>query len=677
MEPKNKRPRTQDNDDDDSSSSGKKEQQQLHLFQELWSHFAAYLASTDQEDPEGTPDIDECQEMLDLASSYPYAIEPFARMSENGIDDESVIAYYIQAWRKDPASLVPVLLSVAAHVLADDAIARFLEEKNPGTLSPASMKDDQNASAPDASEVLKFLDKALTWFPNNPSTLSMLANWIRMTSTPITQEHGVNSVLLGQMYRYAARQATLVRHACLKILEDCSSDDHDANNDVDKEDIANETQDEISLQTIIEGLVLNQVVGVEYNGPEDGDDDGDADSQDSSTEWTTSVVEGTARFMAAMQFSMAGYHDEAAKQLKYFDFTHRLHPNVWNANNMTAEDTDKISSITIEPALYSGPVLPTHVLDQLRRAFNSDSPYWMESSYSQRGYYSFFIDRLQQGGKPKDFIQDVIESYLLPLVEKQLEPNDNPIVGYEWWVHTRPVAANLGHNLHFDTDEALLKSQQQVTHPIVSTVLYLDGTVGKAGPTIVLNQTSAEDAKSADKIWRNDPHPNSYLLFPGNMLHGVLPCSTCADTTAETQSRIADDTWVPNINDIMQKFGKSDESLPQGSSHRLTFMVGYWTRRVPDQMDDPTELYTPCGPMPPNSHLWIKELRKGYPQKLMGNNGISETKPCRVPHVAPAWEALPASTACASPNSLDVPTALDHRFFVRNPPTCFRESLFE
>ena len=62
------------------------------------------------------------------------------------------------------------------------------------------------------------------------------------------------------------------------------------------------------------------------------------------------------------------------------------------------------------------------------------------------------------------------------------------IVGYEWWPHTRPVQANLGHNLHFDTDESLLAETGDITHPIVSSVLYLTGGAD-SGATIVFDQT--------------------------------------------------------------------------------------------------------------------------------------------------------------------------------------------
>ena len=53
--------------------------------------------------------------------------------------------------------------------------------------------------------------------------------------------------------------------------------------------------------------------------------------------------------------------------------------------------------------------------------------------------------------------------YLLPEIKShiKLKNNTDEIIGAEWWVHHRPVGANLGHQLHFDTDEALLDQKQE------------------------------------------------------------------------------------------------------------------------------------------------------------------------------------------------------------------------
>ena len=78
-------------------------------------------------------------------------------------------------------------------------------------------------------------------------------------------------------------------------------------------------------------------------------------------------------------------------------------------------------------------------------------------------------------GRASHVIEDVVMNHVLPLAQSQLKPGHDPIVGFEWWVHTRSIQANLGHQLHFDTDEAFLTQEKEVTHPPVSSVLYLTG----------------------------------------------------------------------------------------------------------------------------------------------------------------------------------------------------------
>ena len=257
------------------------------------------------------------------------------------------------------------------------------------------------------------------------------------------------------------------------------------------------------------------------------------------------------------------------------------------------------------------------------------------------------------------------------MVEQARGAAEPPIVGYEWWVHTRPLAANLGHNLHFDTDEALLKSEQRVTHPVVSSVLYLDSPAGQAGPTIVLSQ-GPDATENASFAWRNDPVPNSCLFFPGHYLHGVLPCATAAsDDKSEALDALEE---IPQVANVLS------EKMPAvtvDEVHRLSFMVGFWTRRVPDGIEDRERLYGPCGPLPPatEEHSWVQQICEGYPRKSSAAATLTPSKPRAVPQVSPAWEVLDTKETPSRP--LVVPTALDHRFFVHNPPACFRDSLFE
>ena len=74
-------------------------------------------------------------------------------------------------------------------------------------------------------------------------------------------------------------------------------------------------------------------------------------------------------------------------------------------------------------------------------------------------YFSYWLD-LYDGDnniiQPKNIIEHTIINYLLPKVQTALSEGHNvdmnEIVGAEWWVHHRPIGANLGHQLHFDTE---------------------------------------------------------------------------------------------------------------------------------------------------------------------------------------------------------------------------------
>ena len=145
-------------------------------------------------------------------------------------------------------------------------------------------------------------------------------------------------------------------------------------------------------------------------------------------------------------------------------------------------------------------------------------------------------------------------------------------------------------------------------------------------------------------------------------------------------------------------------------------MIGFWTRRCTNATPTNTEItadtnsdndnskknnasskhqelyYRPCGPLPPSidEHSWVQDMEKGYGRKIddktvkdkaffdsrEGEQRASLVKP--IPCIFPAWEYIENPTAqdTVSP-FLEIPRALDHRFFVKNAPQCFRESLFE
>ncbi len=584
------------------------------LLDEVWQHFRDYLDSCDDD---GNGDIDELQEILGLIGE----IDPMRDLAS----------------LNSRKALLPVLVSVAHGNLADWFLSQFLESK-------------------DATLELKIQEhfvECLRLFPFYASMWSILANACRMQIISATTD---DTTRIAAAYEKAAECATAVRTHAINLLED-------------------QDQTDELLSEWMELLLLNQVTGVEWRTDDSGDGEDANEDEESSIDkeqtendgyWTQSEVESTTRFMAAMILSTLGFHDVAKDHLKYFAVTHRLHPNLWNGINAKIDDSS--SSEVVVYGKEKGNVLPEILYERLCTVFAPEAPYWNESGYNNRGYYSYFMD-INELQEPSNLIEDVIVRHLLPLAKCELAKHnqqDEHICGAEWWVHTRPIQANLGHNLHFDTDEAILSEDKEVTHPILSSVLYLTGGCQGGGATIVLDQTP-DSKEVAPFAWKNEPRDNSFLLFPGNRLHGVLPCagkSSPLDNTVRFTSDV-------DTSDLFSRAKQASEP-----KNRLTFMVGFWTRKVPDRMKE-RKLYGPCGIIPPatEEHSWVHQLSEGYDGKSSSNSEIERSAIASpVPTISPAWESLPpvSNEVIALP-----PRGIDHRFFVKDPPKCFYDSLFE
>ena len=106
--------------------------------------------------------------------------------------------------------------------------------------------------------------------------------------------------------------------------------------------------------------------------------------------------------------------------------------------------------------------VPSALLDRLRKGFAVDAPFWEESGYASRGYFSFWLPR--SGGAPANALE-AYATHLLPLTGCAAE-----VVGFEWWVHSKAASRHLGnahgHQLHFDTEEGLLYARSELHHPV-------------------------------------------------------------------------------------------------------------------------------------------------------------------------------------------------------------------
>jgi hypothetical protein len=163
-------------------------------------------------------------------------------------------------------------------------------------------------------------------------------------------------------------------------------------------------------------------------------------------------------------------------------------------------------------------VLPMEVLERMRTAFGNHSPFWSEHRYGPEAPYFSYVhsleDSLSTNPSQKKSGLDQIIQYL----HRQacvMYPEARNAKFAEWWAHCRPHPH--GHQLHFDSDdEGRVRNNGKPRHPIVGSVLYLEGDIG--GPTLVTNQRLGDPL--ADHGWLVYPKENRYVVFRGSVLHG-------------------------------------------------------------------------------------------------------------------------------------------------------------
>ena len=313
-----------------------------------WNHYRNFLDSIESDDSDGVGDVDELVELLEI-------LEPFLEKTKA---NNSASSRTNDARFHTIGSLLPVLASVAHYHLAAVGIDEAIETKQ---------VDEKGAKH---ESIEQHLQQSLRHFMMNAATHSIQGNYERMRAeAPLTE--------IVMHYEMAALSATDMRETALKLLRnDCIQDE---------------------VKEWIELLLLDAVAGVEYVGRDDKDETDEESNNDNSTKETgqqdlsfsSSAVESTSRFMAAMLLSALQQHTDAMAHLKESDLTHRLHPNVWQSDKASV-----LSEVPPrnEPSCFAQPVLPPTLHQRLCRFLASDAPYWKESDYAHRGYYSYYFD---------------------------------------------------------------------------------------------------------------------------------------------------------------------------------------------------------------------------------------------------------------------------------------------
>ncbi|KAH8047569.1 metallo-sulfur cluster assembly [Aureococcus anophagefferens] len=133
--------------------------------------------------------------------------------------------------------------------------------------------------------------------------------------------------------------------------------------------------------------------------------------------------------------------------------------------------------------------------------------YYAENDYGSPsvGFFSFRVALPTSLGVVRRVYEAVEREF--PEVEKATHA--------EFWAHRRRHGH--GHELHYDSVPGL-RAGDAPRHPLVSTVLCVDGAAG--GPTLVTDQTFGSEAS---RCWAAAPRANRLLAFDGRALHGVLP----------------------------------------------------------------------------------------------------------------------------------------------------------
>jgi len=93
-------------------------------------------------------------------------------------------------------------------------------------------------------------------------------------------------------------------------------------------------------------------------------------------------------------------------------------------------------------------------------------------------------------------------------------PRGHEFVGAEWWF--RATTTDTGFPFHFDRDEGIRSS---IVSPDLASILYLSNA---GGPTVILDATPARRSAPSAAIAVH-PRPGRFGMFPGSLLHGVLP----------------------------------------------------------------------------------------------------------------------------------------------------------
>ena len=408
--------------------------------------------------------------------------------------------------------------------------------------------------------------------------------------------------------------------------------------------------------------------------------------------------------LCALLLEQLGHHDDALPYLQAMGMRQRLSREVWDAGmhpprEHKAGAGGKGSADEVPPVRLVKSAVPPALMEKLLKVFAPGATFWKETCYEHRGYYSFYYPLHRPPSNVVAALIQHLRGCLPPDVAAR-------VVGAEWWVHTRPVGRNLGHQMHFDTEETVLNTTGRVAHPVVSSVVYLSGGAAAGGATLVLDQRLRDPP--ASRGWLAHPVDSALLLFPGDRLHCVLPGGGAPQDADSGGKRDPSSSSSSSSSSVTTTQSPRDGPLGTKAqpavapTHRLTLMVGWWAEDVSSQ--GRRHLYGPCGPMPDEllaaaqargatiasadpataSELWAAQAAT-WPRELAWEGSAagaaaptkkSPTPAAEAPvvEVAPVWEDIPPAPAGLPIPRVAPPKEIDLQFFVEDP-NVFRKSV--
>lgn len=145
--------------------------------------------------------------------------------------------------------------------------------------------------------------------------------------------------------------------------------------------------------------------------------------------------------------------------------------------------------------------VPAHVIGELRAQIIEAQA--RRPTIRDAGTYWYSLD-----APPRLLFEQVIQHL------RSFVPRGHELVGAEWWF--RATTTDAGFPFHFDRDEGIRSS---IVSPDLASILYLSNA---GGPTVIVDATPSRRSapNAAIAVY---PRPGRFGMFPGTLLHGVLP----------------------------------------------------------------------------------------------------------------------------------------------------------